>query len=147
MTTPSISAQDLAIAEVQLGLSEIALGLELPGDGLPDRRGFGDDALHDPVDIPLLVPADEIGEYLFGSEGRGGQGKADLCDALDQLGECLADAREALVEVDGNVGKVAFLGVRGKPERNARLQDLFMGLIAQRIGDLRGLTPLVEFFP
>ena len=60
--------------------------------------------------------------------------QADLGDALDQLGQRLADGREVLVEVGGDVGQVSFLGVRGEAEGDPRLVDLLEGLLDRGVG-------------
>ena len=86
-------ADDVAVAEVELGLGEVAPGLEEPGLGLPDRRRLRHDPLQDAVDVPLLVAAGELVEGLPGRLVDGGEREADLRHALDQLVQRLADAR------------------------------------------------------
>ena len=67
-------ADDVAVAEVQLGLVEVAPGLEELGLGLLDRGRLGHEPLQDPIDVPLLVAADELVEGLLGRPVHGGRG-------------------------------------------------------------------------
>ena len=67
-------ARDVAVAEVQLRLGEVAPGLEELALGLPDRRRLGHEPFQDPIDVPLPVAADELVEGLLGRPVHGGRG-------------------------------------------------------------------------
>ena len=137
-------ADDVAVAEVQLGLGEVAPGLEEFGLGLPDRGRLGHEPLRDPLDVPLLVAPDELVEGLLGRLGEGAEGEADLRHALDQLGQRLADPGEGLIEVGGDVRQLSLLGARGEAQRDPRLIDFLEGLLDRGFGRPLGLEALVE---
>ena len=77
-----------------------------------------------------------------------GGGQADLCQALDQRAERLADAGEGLVEVGGDVGQLPLLGVRRQAEGDPRLMRLLQGPAWPRLRPSdQCLTALIEFLP
>ena len=108
-------ADDVAVAEVQLGLGEVAQGLESLRLGLPDRRGLRHHPLQDPIDVPLLVAAGELVEGLLGRLGDGDEGEADLRHALVHFGQRLADPGEGLVDVGGDVRQLSSRGCGARP--------------------------------
>ena len=137
-------ADDVAVAEVQLGLGEVAHGLESLRLGLPDRGRLRHHPLQDPIDVPLLVAPGELVEGLLGRLGDGDEGEADLRQALVDIGQRLADPGEGLVDVGGDVRQLALLGVRGEAERDPRLMDFLEGLLDRGRGRPLGLDALVE---
>ena len=96
-------ADDVAVAEVQLRLGEVALGLEELGLGLLDRGRLRHDPIQDPIDVPVFVAPDELVEGLLGRPVHGSQGQTDLRNAQDQLIQRLEHPGEGLVEVGGDI--------------------------------------------
>ena len=137
-------ADDVAIAEVQLGLGEVAHGLESLRLGLPDRGRLRHHPLQDPIDVPLLVAPGELLEGLLGRLRDGDEGEADLRQALVDIGQRLADPGERLVDVGGDVRQLNLLGVRGQAERDPRLMDFLEGLLDRGRRSSLGLEALVE---
>ena len=127
-------ADDVAVAEVQLGLGEVAPGLEELGLGLPDGGGLRHHPLQDAVDVPVLVAPGELVEGLPRRVGEGAEREAGLRHALEQRIQRLADPGERLVEVGGDVRQVLPLGVRVEAEGDSRLVDLLKGLLDRGLG-------------
>ena len=119
MTTPSIS-RTLAIGEIELRLGEVALGLHSFGAAWRTSGASGTVLFHDPIDFPCLS-RHELFDGLLGRPGRRGSGGARP-GRRPGRSQRLPDAREALVQVGGDLGQVPFSGCGGRP-RETRVSE------------------------
>ena len=106
-------ADDIAVAEVQLGLRQVAAGLEQLGLGLLDARRIRDDLFEDALDVPAGLPFAEVSQPLLGREIRGGHGQTDLNGGLDQGVKRRADCGKGLFEISRYLGQVVPLSRLG----------------------------------
>ena len=125
-------ADDVAVAEVELGQREVAAGLVELGLGLLDGGCLGNQVGKDAIEIAFRVLLQEDVEGLLrGQDPRRGS-VPEQGGAAVTLSQRLPDRRVILVEVVGDLAQVVARGrLGGEAQTDSRRQDGLAGLDRQ----------------
>ena len=119
---------DVAVAEIEFRLVEIALGDLKLGLGLLDVRRVRRQPSEGAVDVAFLF---ERLEHLF-RRLLERMDDAELSRTLNQRGLRLEHRRKGLIEIGGNLAEISPVGFRRQSQRGADLMS-----IGKRCGDVR----------
>ena len=133
---------DVAVAEVQLGLGEVAVGLSELGFGLLDCRRVGNQPGVDPVEVALGVLLEKLRHGLLGRRVNGSSGRSRAGPRSGAT--CRAPGgrrRSSRSRSAGNIAQVLALPrLDRKPEADASGVDGLEGLVDGRLVDLDRLA-------